>query len=628
MQYNFHLLFKTSILSKNNPIKLKDKRCPSTGITIDHKVRIFCGNTVNEICEDAFRNNSLLIELNQKGITNLDILLKKIIFKDLYPIMVKGYLLAEDSDNLAVNDIPYFNLLIKYWPFGSVRLMSSNINYNFINQKNGLKNLIKMKIRNVESTVLKHLYDSNKNYITSKKPLMIGISYNEGIDYNNRSDLFWYQNSNINPSSVQIYFEDSYTHNRYDKADSVIDKTEMLGFKWTCLYPNRKFKYWNPGHIQNKLIKEAQKLLKAFRPKSRMEKWLKKELSNVVSRVAYWYSFFKSQGIYVHYDVTEAGYENICKNIALDLLGGCSVGKERSFIAGSKGMFVGYYPNHVFFTWGRRSAKLFLNTHNLHKNILIAGEPYSSTYNVNSDLDKNKKIQKKLKKNGAKFIVLLIDNMHSTNESLGQNVYTPKMVEFYRYFLDWVHDDPEFGLIIKSKKSIIQETLPGIQRQIEQAESTGRCYNVPDPLGTKPADYAGIVNMAVSTNVFISGSLIECILQGCKGVHYDYANLKTIETDLYAWGENKVLFTELSDMVKAIKAYKNEPANNPELGDWSGHLDELDPFRDGGGGERIGTYMRWLLEGFDKGRSRDEAIEEANKLYADMWGSDKIMRGV
>jgi hypothetical protein len=132
------------------------------------------------------------------------------------------------------------------------------------------------------------------------------------------------------------------------------------------------------------------------------------------------------------------------------------------------------------------------------------------------------------------------------------------------------------------------------------------------------------VTMAVSTNVFMSSALIESVLSGCRGVHYDYANLKTIENDFYEWGENRVIFPELDAMVSAIKTFKNDPTINPQLGDWSEHLDELDPFRDNRGGERIGTYMRWLQEGLEKGLDRNASIDRANALYAKAWGKDKI----
>ena len=43
------------------------------------------------------------------------------------------------------------------------------------------------------------------------------------------------------------------------------------------------------------------------------------------------------------------------------------------------------------------------------------------------------------------------------------------------------------------------------------------------------------------------------------------------------------------------------------------------------GGNRIGAYMRWLLETFDRGSSTGEAIENANKLFTESWGMDKVI---
>ena len=101
--------------------------------------------------------------------------------------------------------------------------------------------------------------------------------------------------------------------------------------------------------------------------------------------------------------------------------------------------------------------------------------------------------------------------------------------------------------------------------------------------------------------------------------------MKSVETELYAWGENKVLFKDFDEMIVALKSYKAGPNSYPDFGDWSEHLDELDPYRNDRGGERIGTYIRWLLESFDKGKSREEAIGNANKLFAESWGMDKII---
>jgi hypothetical protein len=86
-----------------------------------------------------------------------------------------------------------------------------------------------------------------------------------------------------------------------------------------------------------------------------------------------------------------------------------------------------------------------------------------------------------------------------------------------------------------------------------------------------------------------------------------------------------VIFDDIDRLIIALKRYKENPEIKSKLGDWSSYIDKLDPFRDGRGGERIGAYMQWLLESFDKGKSRDDAIQYANKLYAEQWGEDKVI---
>ena len=110
---------------------------------------------------------------------------------------------------------------------------------------------------------------------------------------------------------------------------------------------------------------------------------------------------------------------------------------------------------------------------------------------------------------------------------------------------------------------------------------------------------------------------------GYGGVDCDLTSLRS--HPFYQWGYEKVVFDDIDKMMVSLKRYKENPNNEPELGDWSLHLDELDPFRDGRGGERIGTYIRCLLEVFKKGGNRDEAIRNANKLYSERWGSDKVI---
>ena len=62
-----------------------------------------------------------------------------------------------------------------------------------------------------------------------------------------------------------------------------------------------------------------------------------------------------------------------------------------------------------------------------------------------------------------------------------------------------------------------------------------------------------------------------------------------------------------------------------ELGNWKQHIHKVDPFRDGRGGERIGTYIRHLLDSYGKGSESNIAINYANQQYIKKWGKDKVI---
>ena len=53
-------------------------------------------------------------------------------------------------------------------------------------------------------------------------------------------------------------------------------------------------------------------------------------------------------------------------------------------------------------------------------------------------------------------------------------------------------------------------------------------------------------------------------------------------------------------------------------------LQEIDPFRDGLAGQRIGQYLRCYLEGWDDGQDRDTALARADLRYAEEWGAGKV----
>ena len=67
------------------------------------------------------------------------------------------------------------------------------------------------------------------------------------------------------------------------------------------------------------------------------------------------------------------------------------------------------------------------------------------------------------------------------------------------------------------------------------------------------------------------------------------------------------------------------PNGIPGFGDWSSIIAEFDPFRDGKAAYRMGTYMKWLMDGFDQGMDRETVMADAAEMYIQEWGADKII---
>ncbi len=77
-------------------------------------------------------------------------------------------------------------------------------------------------------------------------------------------------------------------------------------------------------------------------------------------------------------------------------------------------------------------------------------------------------------------------------------------------------------------------------------------------------------------------------------------------------------------MWETLQDHWNSKGGVPGFGDWSPLLDEMDQFRDNRGSERVGTYLHWLIQGFDQGKHREKILEEAAERYCNIWGQDKI----
>ena len=61
-----------------------------------------------------------------------------------------------------------------------------------------------------------------------------------------------------------------------------------------------------------------------------------------------------------------------------------------------------------------------------------------------------------------------------------------------------------------------------------------------------------------------------------------------------------------------------------KFGNWNHFNENIDPYRDYRGGDRIEEYIFVLVENLKKNKSFSDSIAIANKFFTNLYGNDKI----
>jgi len=472
---------------------------------------------------------------------------------------------------------------------------------------------------------LKNFIIKKNNFTNLNNKSSIAICYGAGVSPDKRSDLFWFNKPNNAIQTVLLYAENAYTVRKYDeeKLLSSLESKKKIKFikVWECSFKDKKY--------FKDLIKELYKICND----DYLDKALLKKSIQLIKKIEFWQSFFEEYNIKIHIDIHESGNDTIAKQIAINITKGCSFGRTSSYISNKKGIHYNYYPNDIFFCWGKKGVNNMINKFNKKTNVtinnlLITGYPYD--YITEKSKDRVQIIKKKFQENNTKFNILLLDSSTSENQNYFYQVFTYKKLEiYYKFFLNWVVEDKEIGLIIKPKRIKFLQKLKNINSLLNEAVKTGRCYIVDDELGVIPWHYSEISNLAVGVHSdSIPSGILDCVLnnKNLRAVFFDYSNIKKSEPDLYSWGENKVVFDNLEKMMNEIKNFKLNPQSNESFGLWpKDYLKDFDPYRDGKSSQRIEGYISDLSEAFNNGFDNKEAINIANLNFSKKWGSANLV---
>ena len=447
--------------------------------------------------------------------------------------------------------------------------------------------------------------------------LRIAVEGIEGFDLAKRSDLFWLPESRVDPARVLVYFWNR--HVASDIIHGTLGKLDEAGIPWITVRGGLQTPQGERRAGAGTGSPDAERLLHllAARPRSQPHEAFAAAIARrLVRDVVYWRWLFRLFQVKIHFSLSPSleGI-GIAQRIAMDWEGGLHVGAQRSFIATEDDDTHGRRPHHLFFTWGAPRHAFSPSAVECGKTVVTAGFLFESAFSRRGG--ELQAVRAQLRRAGVSFTVALLDN------AFGSFYITrPMVVAFYEAFLEWLLARPDVGLVLKPKKPAQFAQLHEIQPLLERARATGRCLVLPQAHGRLPSDASRCAELTVG--LFIASSVIEAAIRGFRAVHCDLTGLR--RHPFYRWGYERVVFDRLPRLLAAIERYRMNPASEPSLGDHGPVVEELDPFRDGRTGERVGAYLRWLLEAFDAGEDRETALQRTNERYAAAWGAGLIQR--
>ena len=426
-------------------------------------------------------------------------------------------------------------------------------------------------------------------------------------------DFFWWRKSGIAAKRLLYMFERSDTL----PTKEWLSRLKELGIASAAL--NSKFKGDAPEHL---VIRPRLSFKESFRnflfhSKLALRGSLGNKYFQSIAALTSW-QFYKStilkdiykntklRGIF-HFD--EAGLETV--NLATRRSNVARIGFHWSCLVAPCNSTL--RSHEVLFIWGSHDLKITLDSGSTSKNILLSGCPMSES-SYKKEYQKGQEAVKAMKNKGVRYTLALFDN----------SVPVPN---FYQFFLQWLIADPALGILIKSKGNSWKWFHDdGVNNLAQQALNTGRLF-IMDPAAS-PVDAALLSNFSIGVTGISAIAL--AALKGARVLYLDYEYLDKGPlkdyTLLHSLGEKRCVFYNPESLKDSVLEYINSPEANPNLGDASSILDQIDPFRDGIASQRIGEYVSWYLEELDDGFNASDAVRSATDRYANKWGADKVIR--
>lgn len=304
---------------------------------------------------------------------------------------------------------------------------------------------------------------------------------------------------------------------------------------------------------------------------------------------------------------------SVAGSLAINRLKGVSIGSTWSIFG------IQDFKGHrnaldIWFIWGSKHAEIFRKE--VCKTMVICG--YPGDFYLREHLNKAKDLRKAWKEEyGAEIIACYYDNIisYDINHSFTSTI------EYLEILLRWFQKQSKnILLVIKSKrKNIIDIYPPQINNLLGILEEQKRLIYKIDKADLSPG-------LASDLIIGVGVATLPCLL-GAYGKEVVLLDPNEINEKDPLDLENIKFIKQGGDIVEILERWKVEKNKNikNELTDIRYIPSRIDPFVDGCTSQRIAGYISKLFLELEKGLGSDIAIYNANRVYGECWGTDKVI---
>ncbi len=350
-------------------------------------------------------------------------------------------------------------------------------------------------------------------------------------------------------------------------------------------------------------------------------RWLRRYARNYALERAYWTDLFASQRVKLYVSWFKNTETHCAIADALQSLGGVTTIYHRSYEMNPSAEST--TAADIVFGFSQEGAEIERRSGSVIPYYVATG--YLGDHRFPLLRGRARELRDGLRQRGATRILAFCDE-----NSFDEHRWAPGHVltrEHYAFLLERVLAEPWFGLVLKPKTPLaLRRRLGPVAALLDRALVTGRCVMFEGGLiqgSYPPAAAALAADVMVHGHLYGATAGVESALAGTPTLLLDREGWAV--SPLYRLGVGRVVFREWDVLWTACLEHWRWPGGVPGFGDWSPVLHELDPFRDGRAAERMGTYLQWLLEGFDAGVDRETVMADAAERYAARWGCDKVI---